>query len=189
MKRSVLSAIAAVVLLGVSGLTWAGPVISWVSPSTGCGGCGPATTAEFFIVGDTGGGPFEGPGLSNLPSGWTPTLVNPNYVVATGPSVNFSGWVEHHLGDIAASVELDVFFWSGAPLVSTIAFAANYTRSSSGNITALHCQSFGSGCAQMNDPTGVNYNRSAVTDVPEPSSLALSVLALAGLAATRRRRV
>lgn len=159
---------------------------AFVTSPTGCGGCGPVTTAEFFIVGDTGSGPFDSPGIGSLPAGWTATVVNPNYAVATGPSLNLSGWTEHYLGNIANSVEIDLFFWSGAPL-SSISFAANYTRSGNGNISALHCQSFGAGCAQMNDPTGVNYDRAAV-NVPEPATLALVGLILAGAAGTRRRR-
>ncbi|WP_082532845.1 MULTISPECIES: PEP-CTERM sorting domain-containing protein [unclassified Roseateles] len=155
----------------------------WVI-TQGCGGCGPTTTVEFFIVGDTGAGPFAGPGLSTLPAGWVANLVNPNYVIASGPSVNLSGWTENYLGNIADSVEVDLFFWAGAPLQSTISFAANYTRTGGG--LSLHCQSFGAGCNTMDDPTGVNYNRSGV--LPEPATLALVGMSLLGLASSRRRR-
>lgn len=150
-----------------------------------CGSCGPTTTAEFFIVGDTGAGPFDDPGLSTLPGGWFADLVNPNYVVATGPSVNLSGWTEHYLGDILNSVAINLFFWNGDPLTN-LTFAAAYTRSVNGGIRVI-CQSFGEGCSGMVDPTGVDYDRRRVS-VPEPGTLALLGLGLVGMAAARRRK-
>lgn len=148
-----------------------------------CGSCGPTTTAELFIVSDTGAGPFDGPGLSTLPGGWVADLVNPNYVVATGPSVALSGWTEHYLGDILESVTINLFFWDGDPL-SNLTFAAAYSRSVNGGLSLI-CQSFGSGCDGMVDPTGVDYDRRRVS---EPGTLALLGLGLFGLAAARRKQ-
>lgn len=156
----------------------------WVTTQT-CGTCGPTATAEFFIVGDTGAGPFDGPGISTLPVGWTATLVNPNYVVASGPTVDLSDWTENYLGNIADSVEIDLFFWAGSALASSISFAANYTRAVDGSLT-LHCQSFGAGCDTMNDPTGVSYDRNGT--VPEPATLALVGMALLGVVGVKRRK-
>ncbi len=175
-----------IVLIAASAAAIAPAAHAGWTTTQSCGGCGPTSTAEFFIVGDTGAGPFDAPGLSTLPVGWTATLVNPNYVIASGPTVNLSGWTEHFLGNIADSVEIDLFFWNGAPL-SALAFAADYTRSLDGSMF-LHCQNFGAGCAAMNDPTGVAYDRESA-HVPEPATLTLMGLALlAGFAGKRRNR-
>ena len=158
---------------------------SWIV-GQGCGGCGPVTTAEFFIVADTGAGPFESPGLSGLDVGWTATVVNPNYVLATGPTSGMGSWTEHYLGDILDSVTINLFFWNGGPL-SDLTFAAAYSRSGNGSLYLI-CQAWDEGCSGQVDPTGVDYDRSSV-GVPEPATLALLGLGLFGLGFNGRRQL
>lgn len=174
-------------MVAISLLSTPAAQASWTGGPQLCGSCGPTSTAEFFIVGDTGAGPFESPGLSTLPGGWTASLVNAHYVIASGPTTNLTGWTEHYLGNIADSVEIDMFFWTGAPLVSSISLEADFTRSVNGAMTSVACQSFGTDCAAMNDPTGVNYDRSAAS-IPEPGGLALFGIAMVGLIGMRRRQ-
>ena len=166
---------------------------SWIVNET-CGGCGPTTAIEFFIVNDTGAGPFEDPGLSNLPAGWVGSLINPNYSLATGPSTNVGSWTEHYLGEITDSVRIDLIMWTGEPETSSIAFAASYTRSVNGSLT-VHCQAFGQGCPDMQYPDGIGYDRSSssphIIPVPvlSPIGFILLLLALGGAGAwTMRRR-
>lgn len=157
---------------------------AWTAQVPTCGGCGPTQTAEFFIYNDSGAGAFGSTPITGLPVGWSSTRVNANYAVATGPTAFLSSWFEDYLGNQADSLEIDMFFWSGAPLASTISFAANYTWSN--GLFSLNCQNFGAGCSGQLDATGVNYDRSP-TSVPEPATAALVGLTLLGWARSRRR--
>lgn len=156
---------------------------NWVGQVPACGGCGPTQTAEFFIHNDTGAGGFDSTAITGLPAGWSATRVNANYALATGPSDNLSAWLEHFAGNPADTLQMDIFFWSGGALTSTISFAANYLWSN--GAWSLNCQNFGAGCATQVDATGVRYDRAG--SVPEPGSFGLAGLALLGLAQTRRR--
>lgn len=156
---------------------------SW-QVSQGCGGCGPTDTLELFITQDTGAGPFEAPGLDTFTSnpGWSANVINPTYVLATGPSGNMAAWTEHYFGNIADSVTLNLLMWSGG-VGGSITFTAAYTRAGNG-ATNLHCQQFGAfaGCAQF-EPNAWNRGPAAV---PEPTTLTL--LGSGGIAALLRAR-
>ena len=131
-------------------------------------------TFEAFIQDDTGAGPFELPGIDNFSTGgWSAQLINPGYVLGTGPttfgSLNFD---MHFAGDITQSVNVDIFVYTAGNILGY-----GQWRFSNGSVDPI---AYG-----VNDPTGKNYDRTAV---PEPATLALMGLGMAGLGFIRRKQ-
>jgi hypothetical protein len=159
---------------------------SWQVNAT-CGGCGPVTTAEFFIVNDTGAGPFDTQGVVNPIAGWSTDVVNPNYSKSTGPSDDWSFWTEYYLGDITQSVTVNLLFWNGDPLTN-LTFSAAYSRTVNGSLGVI-CQSFTSQlCGGMAFQDASLYDRSD-SSVPVPPALALIGIGLLGIGYQRRKRL
>ncbi len=141
---------------------------------------------EIFIIGDTGAGPFNGTGMFDISApGWSATVVNPNYILASGPSTSGFDWSLDFAGNMAQSVQMDLLSWTGggygvgslpgAPFPFLVTFG--YTNGG--------FQWNGQwGPGQLTYPDGSGYNR----DVPEPSTLALLIPGLVVTYAIWRRR-
>ena len=127
-------------------------------------------TLEIFIQDDTGAGPFEAPGAHSFaPGDWTGQLINPDYVLATGLATDTVSARLNLAGDINQNLNFDIFVYRNDTILGGA--QARYVAGS------FVGQSPPNG--QPNDPI---YNR-----VPEPTTLALLSLGLAGLGFTRRR--
>ena len=151
--------------------------------SFGYGNFTPFAEMEAFLVGDTGQGPFQSPGLTV--NGTAGTVINPSYALASG-SFGSSGSVRFHLdGDPVGTFFIDILSYdAGGNLIDFGVGTAGLTGRitiTDGSITDL---SFGS------DNLQGNYDRTSSV-VPEPSSIALFGIGMIGMAmfAYRRRQV
>ena len=149
---------------------------SWLLGTFPLTSSSPYDTLEFFIQDDTGAGPFEDPAVHEavhfvLTPTFTTQLINPGYVLATGPATTTTHFNLFFAGDIAEAVNVDLFAYVSGTLLGGLELQFN-----SGNYL---------GYTSANDPTGQNYNR--VASVPEPSVLALMGIGLAGMGFSRKR--
>lgn len=132
-------------------------------------------TMEVFIVGDTGAGPFQTPGISGLNQpGWSASLVNPGYVVASGPATQGLAWDFHFAGDMNETVSLDTLLWQDG-VYDTLTFASRYDYVN-GSMANLN-ERFDPPYSFLQHPDGIGYDRS----VPEPSAVCLWASGLAGM--------
>ncbi len=117
---------------------------------------------EFFIIADTGAGPFQNDGMFDFNQpGWTASAPNPLYTVATGPAFDSGiGWTFDFAGNMADTVTIDALFWNGG-VFGSLDFAATFSFVN-GEFGGL-VQSFGGPYDFLQHPDGVGYNRSPPT--------------------------
>ena len=116
---------------------------------------------EFFIISDTGAGPFQNDGMFDFDlAGWTGSAPNPLYTVATGPAFNTSiSWTFDFAGNMADTVIIDALFWNGG-VFGSLDFAASFSFVN-GNFGSL-VQSFGGPYDFLQHSDGIGYNRSGL---------------------------
>lgn len=170
------------------GIDGTGQVTNSWTQSVRCWTCNTFDTLEVFIVNDSGGGPFQNDGISTFQDqsgtavpGWSGSLVNPNYALATGNALDSLRWTFDFAGDGANYVTLDLLFWSGG-VFGNLVFASKYDLALG---TAANIQQAWNGPYDFLDhPDGRGYDRAAV---PEPSTLLLLGGGLVGAGLIRRR--
>lgn len=137
-------------------------------------------TAEAFLLSD---GAWEGTGLSNFSAeGWTATLINPQYALATGPSHN-----SKVMGD---------FYYTTSATDRTDPFIYDWVLSNQGAIVGIYrviwtpetnwtpsFEIFPEAAPLENRSQGLGANA-----VPLPPSALLLVSGLVGLALLRRKK-
>ncbi len=125
---------------------------------------------EIFIVG--GDTDLESPGMDSFSvAGWSASLINPDYSLATGPSTGFLTVYALYTADLTVPFKMDIVIYTDA-----------------GNIGICNWGWTGSqwvGESGGNQDPGA-YNRSSV---PEPSALLLLGSGLIGLVGYGKRKI
>ena len=129
-------------------------------------------TVETFMM--TDGVDFEDPGFKNFSvTGWSGSLINPDYALGTGSSTTFMQWDIGFSTDKSVSFTFDFLAWSDG-VGGTLLEAARASWSGiAWNFTTIE------------NPAAIKYNRSSV---PDASILLLLGPALISLGMLGRRR-
>lgn len=139
-----------------------------------------ATSVEYFVTSPTDL-EFEPPGASDLGTGWSTSIINSKYVLLTGtaPSDFFPDL--HFAGTEPSAFQIATLFWDGEPLGGTLLGSGRLARGST---------FFGFCPGAGDDVCGTEYVSSFDrSSVPEPITLALFGLGLAGLGTVRRKKL
>ena len=131
-------------------------------------GVGPFDKMEAFMI---SGGPFEANGFESFSAGgWNGLLINPNYILATGPAVTDNTFNIQFFGSSGTPLTFDFFAYNDSILLDR---AHAVWNGGGWAITPL-----------SKDPNDPNYDR---TPVPEPGILILLGIAMVSVAAARRK--
>ncbi len=144
-------------------------------------------TMESFIVpgSDTGGGPWKGDGTENISlAGWSGSLVNLQYSLASGPLTQALSFKWHFEGELPHAVTWDVLFWQADELQGGVSL----TMDNGGFV--IDGKGAGDNLAFLYSPDGSLYDRtdpSSASLIPEPHSATLFGLGALIFAGALRR--